>query len=226
MIYIMSDFHLPSSLSKTMEMFDWGNHVKKIEDNWPLKENDTIIMPGDLSWALKQNELKCDLEWLNNLPGKKILIKGNHDLWWDSKSKLDKLLSEFKTISYIHLNSIEIEDIYICGTRGWDINKHTDEDIKILEREKQRLISSITSCPDDKEKIVFLHFPPLLKTNLTNIYTDVFKEYDIKKVYYGHLHGKAIYDAIEGIYDGISYKCVAADQIQFKPIILTRDIES
>lgn len=217
MIYAMSDFHLPSSLNKDMNMFGWGNHVEKIKDNWSLTDNDTIIMPGDLSWALKENELVCDLELIESLKGKKILLKGNHDYWWNSKNKLKEILKPYPSIQFIQYGSLEVEGICICGTRGWDIKANTDEDKKHIEREAGRLRASILSSTNNN-KIVFMHYPPIYKDFDFDLYLNIFKEYEIKKVYYGHLHGNAIDDAIQGVYDGIEFKCIAADQIDFTPI--------
>lgn len=219
MIYMMSDFHLAGTTNKTMDKFGWGDHKKKIEKNWNLSDDDTIIIAGDLSWGLKINETIPDFDFLSSLKGNKVLLKGNHDIWWNSQKKFNDFIANYEKISYIFNNSLEIENLSICGTRGWDINKNTDEDIKILNREVGRLKLSLNSASLEN-KIVFMHFPPILKSNKTNIFTSVFKEYGIKKVYYGHMHGTAINDAIEGIYEGISYKCIASDQINFTPFLL------
>lgn len=213
MIYAMSDFHLPSTSDKTMERFGWGNHVKKMEEQWPLTQEDTIIIPGDFSWGLKIEETFPDFEWLANLPGRKILLKGNHDLWWQSNSKV----SSFRTdVEFIHNGYVSAEGVSICGTRGWDILSGDD---KLLTREAIRLRSSLQQATD-KIKIVFMHFPPILKSKDFKLFQNILHEYDVKKVYYGHLHGKSIYDAIEGDYNGIYYKLVSSDYLNFKPIIV------
>lgn len=219
MIYAISDLHLAGTTDKTMDKFGWINHVEKIEKNWKLTDEDTAIIAGDLSWALKINETIPDFEFLSKLKGKKVLLKGNHDIWWNSQSKLNTFLSYYKNFDYIFNNSLEIEGINICGTRGWDINKKSEEDIKILKREVGRLELSLNSATLDK-KIVFMHFPPILKSNNTDMFTSILKKHGIEEVYYGHLHGTAINDAIQGKYDGIYYKCIACDQNNFTPILL------
>lgn len=219
MIYAMSDLHLPSKLNKSMDIFGWGNHVEKIKGNWSLTEDDTIIMPGDLSWGLKADDIIPDLEWLSQLPGKKIILKGNHDLWWNSQNKVANLIKEYG-MDFVHNNSIVVEGISICGTRGWDINSKEENDIKILNREIIRLKLSLDTAKTD-EKIVFMHYPPTLKDNNYFEFEKVFKEYGIKNVYFGHLHGKEISNAVYEK-DGIQYHCVSSDQINFKPIIVKK----
>lgn len=222
MIYAMSDLHLYNTTKKNMDIFGkiWENHMDKIKQNWPLTESDTIIIPGDISWGLKLSEAEGDIAYIDSLPGKKILLKGNHDLWWNSAKKLDDLLKKYKSISYIFNNSIEVENVTICGTRGWDINSFTDEDKQILLREAMRLERSINYNIQNTEKIVFMHYPPILKDSINNIFLDIFKKYNIKKVYFGHLHGEAINNAILGEYNGISFKNIAADQLNFSPMVV------
>lgn len=222
MIYAMSDLHLYNTTKKNMDIFGkiWENHMDKIKQNWPLTESDTIIIPGDISWGLKLSEAEGDIAYIDSLPGKKILLKGNHDLWWNSAKKLDDLLKKYKSISYIFNNSIEVENVTICGTRGWDINSFSDEDKQVLLREAMRLERSINYNIQNTEKIVFMHYPPILKDSTSNIFLDIFKKYNIKKVYFGHLHGDAINNAILGEYNGISFKNIAADQLNFSPMVV------
>ena len=218
MIYIMSDFHLYNSTDKPMDIFGskWKNHMEKIKSNWPLSEQDTIIMPGDLSWGLKPNEALMDFEFIEKLPGKKILIKGNHDMWWGSSKKLKELLEPYPSIDFIYNNSTEIEGIGICGTRGWDIESGKENDIRIVTNEAARLERSILSS-EATEKIVFLHYPPVTKKKTSGPIFDIIKKYNIKRVYYGHLHGEAINNAILGEYEGVVLDIVASDQIDFMP---------
>lgn len=220
MIYAISDLHLPSTSGKTMDKFGWDDHISKLKNNWELNDDDTIIIAGDISWALKQQEIIPDLDFLSSLKGKKIFVKGNHDLWWNSTKKINELLLNYPDISYIHNSSQNVENISICGTRGWDIKAETSDDEKILKREVMRLVTSITSANSER-KIVFMHYPPLLKSKPKSEFENIFKKYDIKEVYYGHLHGDAINDAIQGEYNGIYYKCIACDQLNFKPILLS-----
>lgn len=221
MIYVMSDFHLYNSTDKPMDIFGeiWIDHMKKIKDNWPLRDSDTIIMPGDLSWALKPEEVPEDFAYIEALPGKKILLKGNHDMWWGTSKKLKEMLQSCPSIDFIFNDSRIVEDIGICGSRGWDVESGKDEDKKIVEKEAARLERSILSCKASR-KVVFLHYPPVNKKILSSSIFDIIKKYDIKEVYFGHLHGDAIENAILGEYEGVSLTCVASDQLFFKPIIL------
>lgn len=215
MIFAMSDFHLPSQLNKSMNMFGWGNHVKKIEDNWNLSEDDTIIMPGDLSWGLKADDIIPDLEWLSKLSGTKVISKGNHDLWWNSKNKVQNLFDKYG-MKIIQNDSISVEGISICATRGWDITLNDDDSLKILNREIIRMKLSLESATE-KEKIVFMHYPPVLSNSDFDKFHRLFLEYGISNVYYGHLHGNKIKDTIQEK-DGIFYNCISSDQINFTPI--------
>lgn len=237
MIYAMSDFHLPSSNNKSMDIFGWGNHVKQIENNWPLNDNDTIIMPGDLSWGMYIDEVIPDFKWLESLPGKKILTKGNHDLWWNSRKKVDDVLKNFPSISVIHNSHIVVEDKYICGTRSWRLVSRkeneddepylSDEDKKIVNRELIRLRMSIDSAvaagAANDEIIVFLHFPPIIKTKVCEstdfVFHELLKKYEIHDVYFGHLHGAAHKDYIDS-YEGIHYHLVSSDYLNFSPIAI------
>jgi predicted phosphohydrolase len=214
----MSDFHLYNSTDKPMDIFGykWKDHMKKIKFNWPLSEEDIIIMPGDLSWGLKPEEALSDFQFIEELPGKKILIKGNHDMWWGSTKKLKTLLEPYSSIDFIFNNSIDIENIGICGTRGWDIESNKENDVRIVANEAARLERSILSS-EANNKIVFLHYPPVTKKKLSSPIFDIIKKYNIKYVYFGHLHGEAINNAILGEYEGVILDIVASDQIDFIP---------
>lgn len=235
MIYAMSDFHLPSSNNKSMDIFGWGDHVKEIRENWPLSEDDTIIMPGDLSWGMNIHEVIPDFEFLESLPGRKILTKGNHDLWWNSKKKVDDALKDFPSISVVHNNHMIVDGKYICGTRGWRLaSKKENEDdkpflsegdAKIINRELIRLRLSIDSAIDDGASIddilVFLHFPPIIRTKVCDstdlAFHNLFKKYGITDVYFGHLHGASQLDYLD-TYENIHYHLVSSDYLKFKPI--------
>lgn len=216
MIYAMSDLHLPSILKKDMEQFGWGDHLQKIKKNWNLSDEDTIIIPGDLSWGLKIDEITSDMEFLKELPGRKIISKGNHDMWWNSKKKVKNFMKQYG-IDIIHNDSIVVDDIAICAIRGWDVRSTEDDDLKIINREGGRLKLTLSSA-GDKEKIVFFHYPPIYKDKTDTIFLDILKEFGIKEVYYGHIHGEHLDEVIEGDFDGIKFKCVASDQLQFKPL--------
>lgn len=219
MIYTMSDFHLSFSTNKPMDIFgtNWKDHAMRIKENWPLKDDDTIIMPGDLSWALKYDELVADLEFVHSLKGTKILLKGNHDMWWSSPSKLKKITETYPSIIFLHNDSIEVEGISIAGTRGWNVDGKTDDDIKIINREAVRLEISLSKIKEPN-KMVFIHYPPLSPTNYDTVLTALLKKYEIIKCYYGHLHGESHNYKIDGIVDGIEYRLVSSDYLNFHPL--------
>lgn len=224
-IYVIGDLHLSFSTNKPMDIFgrNWQNYEEKIKKDWLLKvkPEDTVILPGDFSWAMYLDETEKDFEFINNLPGEKILLKGNHDYWWTTVTSMRKYIKaeNFENIDFLYNNSYEIENKIIAGTKGWNISEE-QEDIRLTKREVARLELSIKSgiekYGNDKEIIVFMHYPPLTKTNIDTDYTRLMKKYGIKRCYYGHLHANSIKDAVEGNVDGIEYKLVSSDGLDFK----------
>ena len=224
-IYVIGDLHLSFSTNKPMDIFgrNWQNYEEKVKKDWLLKvkPEDTVILPGDFSWAMYLDETEKDFEFINNLPGEKILLKGNHDYWWTTVTSMRKYIKEenFENIDFLYNNSYEIENKIIAGTKGWNISGE-QEDIRLTKREVARLELSIKSgiekYGNDKEIIVFMHYPPLTKTNIDTDYTRLMKKYGIKRCYYGHLHANSIKDAVEGNVDGIEYKLVSSDGLDFK----------
>jgi len=229
MIYVIGDLHLAFSVNKPMDIFgnNWENHAEKIKQNWlkKVKENDTVVLPGDFSWAMYLEETYEDFLFLNELPGKKILSKGNHDYWWTTLTNMNKYLidNNFHDIYFLHNNSYFVENKIIVGTRGWiNTSPITKENQKILKRECDRLelsiIDGIKKFGNDKEIIAFLHYPPFYKEENIPEEIDFIKrmsKYNIKKCFYGHLHGESHKDAIEGNVDGIEFKLVSSDYLGF-----------
>lgn len=230
-IYVIADLHLSFNDPKPMSIFgtNWKNHEEKIKKDWisKVKNDDTVLLLGDFSWAMHLNETLKDFEYLNSLPGKKILLRGNHDYWWTTKTKMERFIKEngFENISFMQNDSIEIENKIFCGTRGWSLlNTETDNSRKIISRECIRLELSIQNAlskyQEGKEIIVCMHYPPILKTNIEkNEFSDFFrilKKYNIKKCFYGHLHGTSIKEALEGDVLGIELHLVSADGLDFK----------
>ena len=226
-IYVIGDLHLSFAVDKPMDVFgnNWENHSEKIKKNWieKVKPEDTVIIPGDFSWATYLEESIPDFEYLNLLPGKKILLKGNHDYWWTTVSKMRKFLldNHFENIDFLHNNSFLIEDTIIVGTKGWVTNIKVKENAKILKRENLRLGLSIkdgiTKYGEDKEIIAFLHYPPFYKEPVPEEFDFIktMQKYNIKKCYYAHLHGDSHREAIEGIVNGIDYKLISSDFLNF-----------
>ena len=223
-IYTIGDLHLSFENPKPMNIFgdNWNNHEEKVKEDWlsKVKPGDTVIHPGDFSWAMYLDETIKDFEYLNSLPGRKIMLKGNHEYWWTTVTKMKKFLNEhnFQNIDFLQNNSIEIEDKIICGTRGWSlINENTETDRKIINREALRLELSIKDgINKGKEIIVFMHYPPAVKQNINTEFMKILQKYNVKRCYYAHLHGKAIEDAVEGNVQGIELKLVSADSLDFK----------
>ena len=228
MIYIIGDLHIGFSVDKPMDIFgeNWENHSEKIKQNWLSKVNDddTVIIPGDFSWGIDLEEAKADFEFLNNLPGKKILLKGNHDYWWNTVKSMNKFLEEnnFKNIFFLYNNSIVVENKIIVGTRGWSaLTPNSEDDYKVLKRECGRLELSIKDGlkkrDNNQEIIAFLHYPPFYKEEVNEEidFMKILQKYDIKKCYYAHLHGDSHKEAQEGIINGIEFKLVSSDYLNF-----------
>ena len=224
-IYVIADLHLSFSQDKPMSIFgeNWEGHSEKIKNNWisKVKPEDTVVLPGDFSWAMYLQDTYKDFEYLNSLPGKKLLLKGNHDYWWTTVTNMRNFLEEnkFKNIDFIYNNSYLVENKILTGTRGWNL-LDTENSSKMIKRESIRLQlaieDGIKKYGDDKEIIVFMHYPPISNTNKKSDFLKILKQYDIKRCYYGHLHGKSHQDAVEGIVDGIEFKLISADYLNFK----------
>lgn len=226
-LYAISDLHLSFSTDKPMSIFgdNWINHEDKIKNNWEEKitENDTVLIGGDISWSMKSDESKKDLEWINNLPGRKIIIKGNHDYWWNSITKLN---SSYESMSFIQNNFFAYKDWAICGTRGWicpGSDKFTEKDIKIYNRELIRLKLSLEAAKQGgyTKFICMIHYPPTNEKFISSGFTDIFKEYEVEKVIYGHLHGPALGRIIQGNRDNVEYIMTSCDYIDFNPVKIT-----
>lgn len=230
-IYTIADLHLSFLHNKSMDIFgeNWENHAEKIEYNWKntVTENDNVILAGDFSWAMYLKDTELDFKFLNSLPGNKILLKGNHDYWWTTIAKMDRFIQDngYKNIHFLYNNSYLVEDKIIVGTRGWNI-LDTSDDSKMIKRENARLELSIKDglkkYGDGKEIIVFMHYPPINKNDMSENepteFIETLKKYKIHKCYYGHLHGLSHKEAIEGEIEGIEYKLISADYLNFNLI--------
>lgn len=223
MIYALADLHLDYTEEKSMEVFGdaWDNYQEKIFTNWKniIKDEDTVLIPGDISWAMDIKEARIDLEKIDNLPGRKIMMKGNHDYWRSSLNKLNQL--GFKSIDFLQNNSFEVEDYLICGTRGWisrDSRDFTDHDEKIYKRELLRLENSIKSLISEKKLIINLHYPPINADGTLNDFFKLAKEYKAHTVIYGHLHGNGHRLIKEGKFERVNLVCVASDYVNFAPV--------
>lgn len=222
-LYTISDLHLSFSADKSMTVFKgWENYTERIKKHWNrlVKNVDTVVLPGDFSWGLKLPETLEDFKFLETLPGKKILLKGNHDLWWSTVKKVTEFFEQnnINSVKLLFNNAYKVENKVICGTRGWfyDMN----EDDKIRKREVGRLRLSLNAAEElEGEKTVFLHYPPVYGEYVCNDIISVLKEYNIKTVYHGHIHGSGFNSTVSE-YDGINFKLISADCIDFTPFLV------
>ena len=226
-LFAIDDLHLSLGEDKPMDIFaGWSNYVERLEDNWRklITDDDTVVIGGDISWAMKLEETFVDFSFIDKLPGKKLFLKGNHDYWWGTKSKIDSFLSKngFDSISIIFNNSYVCDDYAVCGTRGWFLENGTEQDIKVLNREVGRLIMSIESAlKTGKEPVVFLHYPPYYNGIECKEIMDVLLKYNVKKCYYGHIHGRNNFKyAFEGEYKGVNFRLISCDKVGFMPVLV------
>lgn len=223
-LYTISDLHLGFNVEKPMDIFGvkWKDHCDKIKENWlsKIKEEDMVLIAGDISWSLKETDSKYDLDWINELPGKKIISKGNHDYWWGSISKLNKMYEDTK---FLQNNFYVYEDYAICGTRGWICpggDKYTSKDEKIYSREQVRLKLSLEAAKSQgfKKFIIMLHYPPTNEKFEESEFTKIIKEYKVEKVIYGHLHGPVLLgNLLNGYFENVEYILTSADYLDFNP---------
>lgn len=215
-----------ASIGKPMGIFGskWENHYIKIYENWvrSVAEEDVVLIPGDISWALKLEDVKYDLDFIEKMPGKKILGKGNHDYWWQSQKKILEMISD--NISILYNNSLTLrDDIALCGTRGWlcpNDASFSEHDKKLYKREIIRLENSLSKAPKGKNIIVMLHFPPVNNNHEKSEFIELMEQYSVKICIYGHLHDNAVNTRIEGENWGISFQLVSSDYLDFKPMLL------
>ena len=227
-LFAIGDLHLSFSCDKPMDIFKgWDDYVSRIEKNWNsvVTEEDTVVVPGDISWAMGLGSAKKDFEFLNKLNGYKIISKGNHDYWWNTMSKMNSFLSEneFDTISILHNNAYRAGDFAIAGTRGWFYDDTCEADKKVLLREAGRLRASVNAAKKiGGEVIVFLHYPPISATQTCYEILDVLLENDVKRCYFGHLHGFVPPENANIEYEGIKFSLVSADKLNFCPKIIEK----
>ena len=223
-LYAIGDLHLSlnPNVDKPMDIFGdkWEDHVSQLRSNWCLSPNDTAVILGDVSWAMDFSELEEDFAFIDSLPGRKLIVKGNHDYWWETLKKMRKFAEKYPTIDFVNNNSYLVDGVNVCGTRGWIAEPNEPCDEKVLQREVGRLKMSLDSVENSLEKVVFLHYPPLYFNLRCEDILKILKDYGVRRCYYGHLHGKAHRGAVEGEKDGISLKCVSADYVSFRPILV------
>jgi len=226
-LYAIGDLHLSFGKDKPMDIFGgrWENYVDKIKAGFStLTDDDVTVLCGDISWGMSLEDTLPDFRFIEALPGKKIILKGNHDYWWSSAAKIGKLFEEndIKTISILHNNAFQYgEDIAICGTRGWFYEEERDgaHDKKLIDREVMRLEASL-KAGGEREKYVFLHYPPKYGQYQCKELLELLKRYEVKLCASGHLHADSIRLAFNGVWEGTRHLCVSADAVDFKPVLL------
>ena len=235
-LYVMADLHLSSDGKKSMEIFGprWSDYMNKIRRNWTavITDEDTVIVPGDISWALKLEDARDDLLFLDSLPGKKLIGKGNHDFWWMTATKMRAMMAEnnITTIDFLYNNAYRFEDCVVCGTRGWFVEENQQHTVgnadylRIVNREVIRLKLSLDAAVKLKEEsgkelpiLVFLHFPPVWNGFVCREIVDTLHAYGIKSCYFGHIHG-AYYMPRTQMFEGIEFVLTAADALNFSPM--------
>ncbi len=222
-LYAIGDLHLCLGAPKPMDIFGgaWVGYMDKLRQGLSvIKEADTTVLLGDLSWALDLQEAQADFQWIHEIPGRKIILKGNHDYWWSTVAKFDRFCQEqgFQDLHILNNNCFAYEGTAICGTRGWffEEERSGEHDEKVFKRELLRLEASLKAA-EDLPKLVFLHYPPRYKGYTCQPILELLKQYEVRSCYYGHLHGASHGLAMEGVWDGIEYKLVAADKLNFCP---------
>lgn len=226
-LFAIADLHLSLGEDKPMDIFaGWNDYVDRLTDNWNklVSDDDTIVIAGDISWAMRLEQTYTDFKFIDNLPGRKIFLKGNHDYWWGTKNKIDTFLkdNELDSISILFNNAYACGEYAICGTRGWFLENDTPEDIKVLNREVGRLKMSLDQAVQTGlEPVVFLHYPPYYRGIECQEIMDVLCSYPVKKCYYGHIHGKKNFKfAFEGEYKGINFQLISCDKVEFMPVLV------
>ena len=223
-LYAISDLHLAFGVDKPMDIFGdkWVKHEEKIKENWIslIRDEDIVLIAGDISWAINEKESSGDLSWIESLPGKKIISKGNHDYWWGSITKLNTM---FENTKFIQNNFYSYKDYAICGTRGWicpGADKFSEKDEKIYARELIRLRLSLNEAKKAgyNKFIVMIHYPPTNDKFEESGFLEIFKDFEVEKVIYGHLHGPGLSKVFKGVHDDIEYIMTSADYLDFKPI--------
>ncbi len=209
-----------------MDIFKgWDNYVELLEQHWQetVGEDDAIVIAGDISWGMSLEEALPDLQFIDRLNGReKILLKGNHDYWWNTRSKMEVFFAEngLSTLRILHNNAYPCGDVCVCGTRGWINDTSQEPDRKVLLREAGRLRASLVQGQKaGKRLLVFLHYPPVFATDRNEEILKVLEEFGVSECYYGHIHGRGGFSkAVTGERDGVHYRLISCDYVQFCPV--------
>lgn len=225
-LYALGDLHLSLGTDKPMDVFGgaWVGYLDKLKQGLRiLTQEDTLVLVGDASWSLGLQNAVEDFAFINAIPGKKLLVKGNHDYWWSTAAKFQKFCQEhgFSNLELLHNNCWFYGDVALCGTRGWffEEDKQGTHDEKVFRREMCRLETSLQAA-GDREKFCFLHYPPLYRGYRCSEILELLAKYGVRRCYYGHLHSDSHKLAIQGVVDGVEYRMVSADAVNFTPVLV------
>ena len=223
-LFAIGDTHLSFGCDKPMDVFrGWENYVERLREHWctSVAPGDTVVIVGDISWGMSLEEAKPDFAFLHGLPGEKIILRGNHDYWFETRTKTERFFAEngFDSLKLLFNNAFPYEEYSLCGTRGWINEQGENVEKKVLNREAGRLRLSLEEGGRlGNTPIVFLHYPPVYYIYECREILDVLLEYGVKQCYYGHIHGNGHSYAIDGVYRGIDFHLVSGDYIDFRPV--------
>ncbi len=227
-LFAIADLHLSFGTNKPMDDFPgWHGYVDRLRENWlsTIKDDDVVVIAGDVSWGMSLSQALADFRFLHELPGQKLLMKGNHDYWWETRRKMDRFLEEnaLTSLRFVHNDCFDLGDgRAVCGTRGWFYDAEADADKKVLNREIGRLKMSVEAATaQELTPIVFLHYPPVFAGAVCEEMMNTLVDLRITRCYYGHIHGRgAIQKAFNGTYNGVSMQLISGDSLQFQPLLV------
>ena len=227
-LFAIGDTHLSFGTDKPMDVFHgWDNFEKKLQKNWQavVGDDDTVVIPGDITWGMTLEEALEDFKFIDALPGKKIILKGNHDYWWSTKKKADTFFEKngINSISILNNNAYRVGDYALCGSRGWFFDSGKQADKKVLLREASRLRTSIECAAElSGERIAFLHYPPIAGGQVCEEICNELIKGGVTRCYYGHLHGQSASFAFNSEMFGIQFRLVSADFLEFCPKLVAK----
>lgn len=224
-VFAIGDLHLSLTAGKPMDVFPgWDGYVRRLEDAWRrlVEPEDTVVVAGDISWAMQLADTLADFRFLDALPGHKLLMKGNHDYWWTTRAKMDRFFVQqgLTTLEILHNNAVTVGDLALCGSRGWLFEEDQKSDPLIIAREAGRIRRSLEHAQAGCRRILFLHYPPIYKDQVIQPYFDLMEEFGVTRCYYGHLHGYGVGQAFQGSYRGVELRLISADALGFAPLRL------
>ncbi len=227
-LFAIGDTHLSFGVEKPMDVFNgWNDYEKRLEENWRkiVGDGDTVLICGDVSWGMKLGEALPDFRFLDSLPGQKLLMKGNHDYWWETKTKMKRLLDDnsISSIDFLFNNAVRCGDISVAGTKGWFYDIDVEDEQKALNRELGRLKLSLQQAVKlGGEPVAFLHYPPISNRAVCEEIVDLLVEHGVERCYYAHLHGPSIKNAFSGEYRNVRFSLISGDSLGFCPKLIEK----